>query len=81
MVSRVIKGGKTARAEQIVKAVSKNNFNIEGFEVSAPFSNSLLEEDGVAVNQKAIIIVSVDGGSWNEYEAVHRLSQSLSVPV
>lgn len=81
MMSRVIKGERASRIEQIVKEVSKNNFKIDGFEVSAPLYNSLIEEDGVQINQKVIIVYSVDGGSWNEYESLSRLSQTLSTPV
>lgn len=81
IMNRVIKGERVSRIEQIVKEVSKNNYKIDGFEISTPLYNSLIEDEGVQINQKAIIVYSVDGGSWNEYESLSRLSNSLATPV
>ena len=72
MVSRAIKGDKAGRAVEIVKEVSRNNFKIPGFEVHAPLYNSLLEEESATIDQKAIIVFSVDGANWNEYESITR---------
>jgi hypothetical protein len=81
IVSRAIKRDKASKIEEILGSISKQNYKLDKFEISTPSYNSLVEGDlETHLNCKAILIYSVDGGNWNEYEAVDRFAQSTTLP-
>ena len=77
MVSRAIKRDRSTKVEELLAQVCRQNYKIDKFEVSTPMYNSLVEDDLEAhLDCKSIIVYSIDGGNWNEYEAVERMAAS-----
>ena len=81
MFSRVVKGERSTRLEEVIRDASRSIFPIDGFEARSPFFEDKLLESQIELDSKCIIVYCVDGGSFNEYDAVHKQALSLSTPV
>lgn len=77
MVSRAIKRDKTSKIEEILTALVKQHYKQDKFELSTPLYNSLVEDDLEAhINCRHVVVYSVDGANWNEYQAADAFCRS-----
>lgn len=84
MFARVVKGEKNSRVVDIVREVARGSYNVEGFEVNTCMMRDRpLNEKGasIEIDNKCIILYSVDGGSYNEYDSIQKVYSASNVPV
>ena len=76
IVSRAIKRDKTSKIEEVLSSLVRQQYKLDKFELSTPMYNSLVEDDLEShLTCKTILVFSVDGANWNEYQAADTFSR------
>jgi len=76
LVSRALKGERISKPTQLAKEIIRGSYHVDGWELTAPLMNSLVEDHNLPPLGSPVIVFAVDGANWNDADSISKLAQT-----